>query len=438
VTPGHAYIAGLRAELAASSRSPWPPSPATMYADVYHAGSLLSDWVIPIWQITVSAIPLADYVDGAGYPHYVTPIASLETNGSITDLRGRGGMWWHEKRPPAHTPDQVGLDKLENWSWSHSYTDTTGGATKYASGKAVADAYNALNNSKLDKTGTAVNAEKLGNQLPAYYLDWGNFTGVPTTATRWPTFAEVTGKPATYPPDSHAHTWASITDKPATFPPSGHTHSWEEVSGKPATYPPTSHGHSWDEITEKPSNIAGDPGQVAAFAMATPPSGWLKANGAAVSRTTYAALFAAIGTTFGEGDGSTTFNLPDLRGEFVRGWDDGRGVDSGRGFGSYQGHTLGSHNHYLFSNQYVTGSNSTANISSSGHVAKGTGGGSVYEGYNLRHSSATPSLGLSSANGSSETRPRNRASTLLHQILRGMSCGYLPLPPHYQRILRHR
>lgn len=77
-------------------------------------------------------------------------------------------------------------------------------------------------------------------------------------------------------------------------------------------------------------------GSVIYFAASTPPTGYLKANGAAVSRSTYAALFSAIGTTFGSGDGSTTFNVPDLRGEFVRGWDDGRGVDSGRVFGSAQ------------------------------------------------------------------------------------------------------
>lgn len=77
-------------------------------------------------------------------------------------------------------------------------------------------------------------------------------------------------------------------------------------------------------------------GQVAFFARSTAPTGWLKANGAAISRTTYAALFAAIGATFGAGDGSTTFNLPDLRGQFPRGWDDGRGVDAGRAFGSAQ------------------------------------------------------------------------------------------------------
>lgn len=81
---------------------------------------------------------------------------------------------------------------------------------------------------------------------------------------------------------------------------------------------------------------AAPPGSVSAFAMNSAPTGWLKANGAAISRTTYADLFTAIGTTFGTGDGSTTFNLPDLRGEFVRGWDDSRGVDSGRVFGSSQ------------------------------------------------------------------------------------------------------
>lgn len=81
-------------------------------------------------------------------------------------------------------------------------------------------------------------------------------------------------------------------------------------------------------------------GAVMYFAGETAPTGWLKANGAAVSRTAYAALFAAIGTTYGVGDGRTTFNLPDLRGEFMRGWDDGKGVDAGRVFGSMQGDTI--------------------------------------------------------------------------------------------------
>ena len=86
-------------------------------------------------------------------------------------------------------------------------------------------------------------------------------------------------------------------------------------------------------------------GAVAYFAANSVPTGWAKANGAALSRTTYAALFAAIGTTYGAGDWSTTFNIPDLRGEFLRGWDDARGVDSGRVFGSAQGSANLSHTH---------------------------------------------------------------------------------------------
>jgi hypothetical protein len=60
-------------------------------------------------------------------------------------------------------------------------------------------------------------------------------------------------------------------------------------------------------------------GAVMPFAMNSAPSGWLAADGTAVSRSTYATLFAAISTTHGSGDGSTTFNVPDLRGIFVRG-----------------------------------------------------------------------------------------------------------------------
>ena len=78
-------------------------------------------------------------------------------------------------------------------------------------------------------------------------------------------------------------------------------------------------------------------GTIINVAMNAAPTGYLKANGAAVSRTGYAALFAAVGTTFGAGDGSTTFNLPDLRGRFIRNWaDDGTTYDPSRSFGSSQ------------------------------------------------------------------------------------------------------
>ena len=87
------------------------------------------------------------------------------------------------------------------------------------------------------------------------------------------------------------------------------------------------------------------PGDIKMCAHQNTPDGWLTCDGSAVSRATYSALFSAIGTTFGVGDGSTTFNLPDLRGEFVRGWDGTRGIDSGRVFGSAQSSQNLAHTH---------------------------------------------------------------------------------------------
>lgn len=131
-------------------------------------------------------------------------------------------------------------------------------------------------------------------------------------------------------------------------------------------------------------------GKVDWFAMTTAPTGYLKANGAAVSRTTYAALFSAIGTTFGTGDGSTTFNLPDLRGQFIRGYDDGRGVDSSRVFGSSQADDLKSHSHTVTVQQSVAG-----------------GGGYIRASETSTNGSMD--MSLVNATGGAETRPKNVA-----------------------------
>ena len=134
-------------------------------------------------------------------------------------------------------------------------------------------------------------------------------------------------------------------------------------------------------------------GSVIYHAANTAPTGFLKANGAAVSRSTYSDLFTAIGTTFGVGDGSSTFNVPDLRGEFPRGWDDSRGIDSGRSFGSAQSHQMQSHSH-----SFTGGGNNTGGFSYGKVTA--TGGGSAF-------TITTSSQGATS--NSSENRPRNIA-----------------------------
>jgi phage-related tail fiber protein len=119
--------------------------------------------------------------------------------------------------------------------------------------------------------------------------------------------------------------------------------------------------------------------------------GQVKANGDAVSRATYATLFAAIGTTFGSGNGSTTFNLPDLRGEFVRGWDDSRGVDSGRLMGTSQADEFKSHTHVM--SRTLTDLNVDARFDAVSRYAT-----SDDAEYTDRATNAT---------GGTETRPRN-------------------------------
>ena len=134
-------------------------------------------------------------------------------------------------------------------------------------------------------------------------------------------------------------------------------------------------------------------GIISAFAANSPPTDWLECNGAAISRTTYATLFAAIGTTWGSGNGSTTFNIPDFRGEFLRGWDHGKGTDPGRGFGGLQGYILENHSHSFAITNMGDGSSNSINVA---HSQAG-GVTSVY-------------FTTGGAGGSgNETRPRNIA-----------------------------
>jgi len=86
-------------------------------------------------------------------------------------------------------------------------------------------------------------------------------------------------------------------------------------------------------------------GQVCFFAMASAPPGFEVCDGGELDRTTHSSLFSVTGTLYGAGNGTTTFNKPQLLGEFIRGWDGGRGVDPGRQFGSWQEDNMKAHNH---------------------------------------------------------------------------------------------
>ena len=172
--------------------------------------------------------------------------------------------------------------------------------------------------------------------------------------------------------------------------------------------------------------VAGVPtSAVFCVAVATVPTGYLECNGAAVSRTTYSALFAIIGTNYGTGNGSSTFNLPDLRGEFIRGFDNGKGTDSGRSIASSQGSANLSHGHSV-----------GASVNDSGHVHATSfdnkkyfpGGGSTSIGYGGAGGYPADVFTMSSANtgisvsisqnnaGGGEARPRNIAMMYIIKI----------------------
>lgn len=152
-------------------------------------------------------------------------------------------------------------------------------------------------------------------------------------------------------------------------------------------------------------------GAIVAFAMDVPPSGYLKANGALVSRAIYANLFAQISTYYGAGDGVSTFALPDLRAVFVRGADDFRGVDPGRVFGSLQGSQNASHSHAATSD--VQGEHSHGIWPIALNIASGQGGGHYSVGASLSANSAAAgshSHNITvSASGGNESRPINVA-----------------------------
>jgi microcystin-dependent protein len=132
------------------------------------------------------------------------------------------------------------------------------------------------------------------------------------------------------------------------------------------------------------------PGEIRTFAMNACPPTWLETNGAAVSRTTDAALFTAIGTTWGTGDGSTTFNIPDFRGYFLRDWADTGSVDPGRAFASTQQDAMQTHE-FSYNGPTTTGSG-------------GSGGAAGFD-FGISTQSTFSNTGRTAA----ETRPVNIA-----------------------------
>ena len=161
-------------------------------------------------------------------------------------------------------------------------------------------------------------------------------------------------------------------------------------------------------------------GTILAHAANTPPTGFLECNGSNISRSTYATLFSTISTTFGVGDGSSTFALPDLRGQFIRGWANTGNTDASRVFGSTQTDQNKNHTHTTDSTSLTGGIRKI----SEGFLAGGSATGvftKTSDGNNsITGSSSTSPVGgvdfdgththtISSSGGGTEARPTNLA-----------------------------
>ena len=200
---------------------------------------------------------------------------------------------------------------------------------------------------------------------------------------------------------------------------------------------PNSDGNAGDKLeSDGNGNLSWQPvqgvptGSVHVMATTTVPSGYLECAGQYISRTTYANLFAIIGTTWGT-NASTNFRLPDLRGQFVRGWANTSSVDSGRSFASSQSSQNLSHNHsYSGGSVSVSGANHRHNARgfslqpSIASVGITLGSGQGYQiGYRTSDSGSTGQAILDSGtlsmsgsvslsinnNGGNESRPQNIA-----------------------------
>jgi len=166
-------------------------------------------------------------------------------------------------------------------------------------------------------------------------------------------------------------------------------------------------GGAWVDVGGGSGSGSGPIGSIIYYPSSSPPDGYLKANGASLNTSTYSDLFSVFGYTFG-GSGSS-FNLPDLRGEFLRGWDDSRGVDSGRTIGSSQSDSTA-----LPNNPFGTSNPGNHNHGYTDYY-NGNGGGQGGGGANTGTTSSGRTTGNAGSHthtingGDSETRPRNVA-----------------------------
>lgn len=400
--PGTAYVEGVRLQRSAALAVVPSAFPTTAWLDVALQRELND--VVASWNVVWGAGKV-DYVDNAGVQHYCVAIADLPNSNTITDSRSvediAGPLVKHfasvdyvvssiSTRQPSHEnltafAELAGAaDKLPYFSDAKELNMATITA-KARSLLGIAD------EAAMRKFLGLVKQSSATDDTEGSVLLNGAF-GLGRSAIFETVDANRILKPGFYATGAAALNNPSTNGVYIICNSNGGTsvahHAIDFVTGKQYTRKLLSSIWSlwvetWHTGNLTPAELS-PPGAVVHFARSSAPGGWLKANGAEISRASYAALFAAIGTQFGAGDGNSTFKLPDLRGEFVRGFDDARGVDSERTLGSWQADDFRAHTH-----KYMA-----------------TGGGSLLGPVGDTNNAMTENT---STVGGAETRPRNIA-----------------------------
>ena len=301
IQPGVAYVEGVRMDLTALYNLTANNLPCSVYADVVHHCTVTGEYQTEIKYLTQSK---ADYVDTANRQHYVQILADIDSQGNVTDRRLLSPF--------------LGMNPLTLDDTTENTQDERGHTHKLPIAslvkKGIVKLFSGYDSDAEDMAATPKAIKGLKALIDAITRNLGNY--IPNSKK-----------------SSHVDSNSAETVATSAAVKKAYDKGVEAKTAADNAQRTASDANNNANTRQLKSELVGE---VAFFARSSPPNGWLKANGAAVSRTTYADLFAAIGTTFGAGDGRTTFNLPDFRGEFVRGLDDGRNIDNGRRLGTAQ------------------------------------------------------------------------------------------------------
>lgn len=403
VMPGVGYVNGIRIASAVAQTVSIATTPASVWLDVSLQGNI-SDMSANV-DFVIDNVSHADYTDINNINHYFTKIAEIAADGSVTDVRVSADFL------ADHVAD---LDPHPMYLTETEADARYAGAGEMAAHTAAADPHpNYLTQTEANGLYADVNAvashESLPDPHPMYLTPAeANVAYEPAGST-----AAHEGQPNPHPiyltqaeadslyggagemPAHNAH----ADPHPMYLTPAEGNAAYE-VSGAVVAHEANANPHP--QYAHIESRVKA--GTTIIWHSEIPPAGYFECNGAAISRTTYSALFAVLGTRYGAGDGTTTFNLPDTRGEFLRGWSHGSGNDpdaatrlpradavAGDNIGTKQGGEVQSHHHTV------------QEWRASGHDITG--------GDNPVMSDSLGSLGsnrtIAPPAGGNETRPRN-------------------------------